>query len=144
MPWISTCDGQLDLLSSERGYGASTRWILLNDGDLKFHNATKECGLEETGSIMGVGDLNQDGFPDLICLDQGADGKSLSLALYMNDGKGHFTKGGEVVNFKGQRPSTGNWGGAVVTDFDNDGIADFVVNGRDFLYLMHGPGRRQV
>jgi len=133
-------DGFLDLLVSQRGYNPSARWILLNDGKMNFRNATKECGLEEGGSIMGVGDLNQDGCPDLVCLDTQDGGKSFDLGLYLNDGKGHFTKGAEVAGLKGPRPTTGNWGGAVVTDFDNDGLADVVVNGRYFLYFLRGTG----
>jgi hypothetical protein len=31
-----------------------------------------------------------------------------------------------------------SWGLAVVTDFDNDGIADIIWNGRNFLWLLRG------
>src|SRR5204863_8994761 len=32
------------------------------------------------------------------------------------------------------------WGGAVVVDFDNDGIPDIIINGRCFLYVLRGLG----
>ncbi|MCI0682643.1 MAG: VCBS repeat-containing protein, partial [Gemmataceae bacterium] len=31
-------------------------------------------------------------------------------------------------------------GGAVVVDFDNDGMADIIINGRFFLYVLRGAG----
>ena len=37
-------------------------------------------------------------------------------------------------------PTTGNWGGAVVTDLDNDGIADVMINGKGFLFVFRGLG----
>src|SRR5204862_2048001 len=33
-----------------------------------------------------------------------------------------------------------SWGLAVVTDFDNDGVADILWNGRNFLWLLRGTG----
>jgi len=33
-----------------------------------------------------------------------------------------------------------NWGGAVVTDFDNGGTADLIVNGKYFLGVLRGVG----
>lgn len=154
-------DGLIDLLASQRGYNTSLRWILINDPKaaatmpstvpashrLAFTRSL-DSGLSENGTIQGVGDLNQDGYLDLICLDEvpvapaGAattqPSTKFQLALYFNDGKGHFTR--QLV--EGLRtPKMANWGGAVVTDFDNDGIADFVVNGRNFLYFFRGTGQ---
>ncbi len=131
-------DGKLDLLVSQRGYSATKRMVIHNDGDMTFTPMTAEAGLDENaGSIHGVGDLNGDGSPDLICIE----GKE--VVLYMNDGKGHFKakpdalKGFDKVR---NRPHYTNWGGAVVTDFDNDGIPDFIMNGRNFLYVFRGLG----
>jgi len=130
-------DGFLDLLVSQRGYNPPGRMILLNDGRMIFTDATRECGLDPAaGSIHGCGDVNQDGTLDLICVE-GRD-----VVIYFNDGKGHFTKGPPVVGIdkaKG-RPQSTNWGGAVVTDFDNDGIPDILLNGKGALYLLRGTG----
>ena len=134
-------DGYLDLISTQRGYNPGGRWILLNDGKMNFRNATKECGLDETGSIMGYGDVNQDGYPDLICLDQhGEDEHNLTLEIYTNDGKGHFIKNTQIANFKGPKALKAGSGGAVMTDFDNDGIQDIMVVGKAFLYILRGLG----
>jgi hypothetical protein len=38
------------------------------------------------------------------------------------------------------KPNYTSWGLAVVTDFDNDGIADIIWNGRNFLWILRGTG----
>ena len=41
---------------------------------------------------------------------------------------------------KATRPAYASWGLAVVVDFDNDGIADILWNGRNFLWVLRGTG----
>jgi hypothetical protein len=136
-------DGDLDFLLSQRGYSAPGRRILLNDGKLGFTNVTEEAGLtEDGGSIHGAGDVDQDGDADLICVE-GSD-----LVIYLNDGRGNFAKKPDAVRGMEKmpasaRPRNTNWGGAVVTDFDNDGRADIIVNGRYFLHVLRGTGGGQ-
>lgn len=111
--------------------------IYLNDGKMNFRNATRECGLTEDGlTIKGIGDVNQDGALDLIAMD----GKS--PAIYLNDGKGHFTKKADAITGmqSASKPNYTSWGLAVVTDLNNDGIADIIWNGRNFLWLLRGTG----
>src|SRR6185436_4927444 len=86
--------------------------------------------------IKGVGDVNQDGYPDLIVLED------RRPELYLNDGKGNFVrKPGAFVGMEAaSKPHYVSWGLAVVTDFDNDGIADIIWNGRNFLWLLRGTG----
>src|SRR5207302_5745343 len=83
-------DGQIDLVLKCCGYHSEKEGksrIMLNDGKGNFRDATTECGLVEDGlTIQGVGDVNQDGFQDLICLAGGKD-----VQIYLNDGKGKFT-----------------------------------------------------
>jgi hypothetical protein len=111
--------------------------VYLNDGKMNFRDATSECGLTEDGlTIKGIGDVNQDGALDLV----GFDGKK--AAIYLNDGKGHFHEESDALGGMGAatRPAYTSWGLAVVTDFDNDGIADIIWNGRNFLWLLRGTG----
>ena len=130
-------DGQIDLLT-EWGHYASPEGnsrIYHNDGQLHFSDVTAAAGLHEKGlSIKGAGDLNQDGFPDLIVIE------NKRLAIYLNDGKGRFAKK-EGALIGGQRGiAAPSWGVAVVTDFDNDGVPDIIVNGRHFLKIFRGTG----
>ncbi|MDL2717378.1 MAG: CRTAC1 family protein [Acidobacteriota bacterium] len=88
-------------------------------GAIRFENRTKEAGLAVSlyGMGVAVGDVNDDGFPDLVIT--GLD----DIRLLLNDGKGHFrdaTKGSGLVG-------TG-WGtSAVFADFDGDGVLDLFV-----------------
>lgn len=133
-------DGFIDLLT-EWGHYASTDGhsrVFRNDGKMKFADATKDCGLGdgEGIAIKGVGDVNRDGFPDLLVLEKRVP------AVYLNDGKGKFTKLADA--FAGMkdatRPAYASWGVAVVTDFDNDGVPDVLWNGKHFLWVLRGTG----
>ena len=141
-------DGDLDSLSIIKGgYDSKvcTRGIFINDpstslragGKMGFTDRTRECGLGVDGNIHGVGDVNADGFPDILCLENVRD-----LVLYLNDGKGHFTVKADA--FSGMRaarkPSYASWGRAIVVDLDNDGIVDILMNGRHFLWVLRGTG----
>ena len=134
-------DGFIDFVVKQCGYhdehtGHSS--IMMNDGHGHFTDRTAECGLADDGIVIqGVGDVNQDGAVDLICLEHGKE-----VAIYLNDGKGHFKKlDGAITGMETVRkPIYANWGMAVVTDFDNDGIPDILMNGRNFLYILRGTG----
>lgn len=134
-------DGFIDLVVTVRGYieeGKGRSRIMPNDGKGGFTDATKESGLfEEAMMIQGVGDVNGDGAPDLLCLENGKE-----LTVYLNDGKGKFTKLPNAVSgMEGaSHPHYANWGLAVVVDLDNDGIPDALVNGRNWLWVLHGLG----
>ena len=133
-------DGFIDLLTEWGHYAAADGHsrLLRNDGKMGFTDVTKECGLGdgEGISLKGVGDVNQDGFPDLLVLEKRIP------AVYLNDGKGKFTKLADA--FSGMkdatRPAYASWGLAVVTDFDNDGVPDVLWNGKHFLWVLRGTG----
>jgi hypothetical protein len=135
-------DGFIDFLvetghfSNRKNTGNSR--IYLNDGKMGFRDATAECGLPVgvNVAIKGVGDLNQDGFPDLIVFED------KKPEIYLNDGKGKFTKlpGALAGMEQAVKPTSVSWGLAIVTDIDNDGIPDILWNGKNFLWVLHGTG----
>jgi hypothetical protein len=133
-------DGDLDLLVSRRGYHPPGRRVLLNDGKSNFTDATEPSGLTvDGGSIHGAGDLDRDGDLDLICVE--GTKAPLKLALYFNDGNGRFRRNPAAISgAENLRPKSANWGGAVVTDFDNDGLPDIIVNGKYFLAILRAVG----
>ena len=132
-------DGFIDLVSEWGHYGTppSNSRIYRNDGRMNFTDITTECGLSLTGmSIKGAGDVNHDGYPDLFVLENRVP------QIYLSDGRGKFAKqpGALVGTDEATRPAYASWGMAVVTDFDNDGVADILWNGRHFLWVLRGTG----
>jgi len=149
IPVDLTGTGKLDLLvhgvegGGMESQGQFNRKILRNNGSLQFTDVTKDSGLDPTGgSIAGVGDLNRDGFPDLICVEPNPGGGVMNgnkVCLYLNDGKGHFTLAANA--FDGPNTIVGQvrgYGGAIVTDFDNDGNPDIALSINHWLYVFHG------
>ena len=112
--------------------------VLFNDGDLHFTDVTTEVGLSDQDglAIKGVGDVNQDGFPDLMLLEH------KKPEIYLNDRQGRFRKlDGALQGVDlARKPHYVSWGLATVTDFDNDGVADVIWNGRNFLWVFRGLG----
>jgi hypothetical protein len=131
-------DGYIDLVVHWGRYDLKQgRSRIYRNGKAGFRDTTAECGLTEDGlTIKGVDDVNLDGALDLI----GFEGKTPTI--FLNDGKGHFTKVTDAISGMdaASKPNYTSWGLAVVTDFDNDGIADIVWNGRNFLWLLRGVG----
>src|SRR5664279_3422564 len=88
-------------------------------GAIRFEDHTKEAGLAISlyGMGVAVGDVNDDGFPDVVVT--GVD----DIRLLLNDGKGHFrdaTKGSGLVG--------SGWGtSAAFADSDGDGVLDLFV-----------------
>src|SRR5258705_8669393 len=132
-------DGFIDLAVhwGRYDYERGRSRVYLNDRKMNFADATEVAGLHEDGlAIKGVGDVNQDGCLDLIVLEGGRP------ELYLNDGNGKFTrKAGAFAGMEvASKPRYVSWGLAVVTDFDNDGLAGIVWNGRNFLWVLRGTG----
>jgi hypothetical protein len=130
-------DGFIDLAVhwGRYDYERGRSRVYLNDGKMNFTNATEAAGLREDGlAIKGAGDANRDGHLDLLVLE------NKSPELYLNDGHGNFKRkaGAFAGMLAASKPRYVSWGLAVVTDFDNDGVADVIWNGRNYLWLLRG------
>ncbi len=131
-------DGRIELLVEWGRYAfeAGKCRIFQSDADMNFTDITTQCGLYEDGlSIKGVGDFDQDGDVDIIALEQ-----MKEFSIFLNDGKGRFTKKDGAISGITGTPRYASWGMGVATDFDNDGVADIIVNGKHFLKLLRGTG----
>jgi len=97
----------------------------LQSGKLTFTDVTQQSGIVATGYGMGVavGDINNDGLPDLYVTNLG------SNQMYLNKGGGKFTDVTKESGTDDSRWSTS----ASFFDYDRDGWLDLmVVNYADF------------
>lgn len=110
-------DGRLDVYFIDGAPGGSR--LYRNLGDWRFRDTTDSAGVAGDGVGMGVavGDLDNDGDPDLFVSNVGAD------RLYRNDGEGGFEEVGEAAGVAGEGWSSG----AAFLDFDRDGLLDLFV-----------------
>jgi hypothetical protein len=92
---------------------------LVPDGDLSFVDTTDRAGVGDDGYGMGVavGDVDNDGDPDLFVTNFGAD------VFYRNDGDGRFT---DVTSLAGTLDDRWNTSAAFL-DYDRDGDLDLFV-----------------
>jgi len=125
-------DGRIDLLFVNGRYWAGDprgaagqptlafyRNVTEPGGAIRFEDRTKEAGLALSlfGMGVAVGDVNDDGAPDLVIT--GLE----DIRLLLNDGKGHFRDA-----TKGSGLAGSGWGtSAAFADFDGDGVLDLVV-----------------
>jgi len=103
-----------------------------NNHDGTFTDVTAKAGLTSPCFAMGgaVGDINNDGWPDLYVTCLGGN------VLYRNNGDGTFKR------YLGKgRGEGGRWSaGAAFADYDGDGFVDLMVSNYVDFHLNDLPG----
>jgi len=131
-------DGDLDILlidglpkdSGGAPSPATSKRLFQQDDNGEFVDVTAGSGLDDPNFGMGVaiGDVNNDGFPDVYVTNAGTD------QLFLNQGHGTFVDVTEQAGIDNLR-----WGtSASFVDYDRDGWLDlFVTN-----YVDYDPSRK--
>lgn len=97
-------------------------YLFLNDGEAHFTEADISNVMPLLNAEMVLGDLNNDGYPDLLITGSDSSDGSIVMKLYMNDGNGNFS---EVSH-----PFTPvNYADIQLADVDNDGNVDVLITG---------------
>lgn len=124
-------DGDIDIIAGNRT-GALN--ILVNDGHGEFTRINPpSIGINHRGREgVTMGDVNNDGWLDMMLSDFDDDNERAIERLYVSNGDGAFTFRQEFTN------THGFMGG--FADLDNDGDLDIVFSGDDRCYLNDGTG----
>ena len=101
------------------GHPPAVNRLYLQTSDGTFRDATRECGLDDNGYSMGVavGDINNDGLPDLYLTNAGQD------RLYLNSADGRFSEISQTAGLDNP-----HWSASVTfVDINVDGWLDIYV-----------------
>jgi hypothetical protein len=134
-------DGDVDLVAADSDNFQAT--LLLNDGRANFRLGEHFSMLMPTNIV--VGDLDNDGHPDLV-----APGLGCAIGVWHNDGKGHFRERNVAMNrsthldsLYGRQTDRPWW--VALADVDRDGDLDVLaVFQEQTLSLLLNDGHGQL
>jgi len=132
-------DGDKDWITSwgDYRYEPGQTNVYREDGNLQLVDVTTEIGLySDRFALQGVGDFDNDGDSDFIAIEN----EAFPPSIFLNDGTGHFQKLADAISGVPGQPNYPTWGLGVVTDLDNDGKADLLCDGRNYLHVLRGLG----
>jgi len=134
--WIDVeNDGLLDLLISGENAGTGSFQLIRNLGNETFSAATPLSIPPLTNARFDLGDINRDGFTDLVI--SGFSGTTPSTDIYHNDGSGVFQA--QNISF------TALAGGDIVLgDYTDDNRLDIVIAGQNSSSLPEAIVYRQA
>jgi hypothetical protein len=147
-------DGKNKSYCTPEAYRGDTCWLFHNRGDGTFEDVTSTSGIFDTSSkSLGVAmlDFDQDGWPDLFVANDTQpnklyrnqrNGKFKDVALEMglafsNEGKARAGMGVDIADFDNSGKP-----GIVVTNFDNEMIGLYRLDGKNFddIAMQSGVG----
>lgn len=117
-------DGDLDLFIEDHQYGVD---LMINNGSGVFSHYTTDAsprGFGTTGTSGDyslVGDLNNDGYVDILARRQGTANNNTQADIFINNGNGTFSAN-YTANLDARNT---NKGGVAIGDFDRDGDLDY-------------------
>lgn len=131
-------DGDLDLYLTN-GFGAQNG-LFRNNGDGSFTDVTAAAGVGNGLGNSGVvvGDVDNDGYPDIFLSGEGhVIGPAQSpTRLYHNQGDGTFEDIAQAAGVVG----AGTALGAAMADINNDGYLDLFIASPGHIPYLTGPG----
>lgn len=132
-------DGKPDVLAREKGGG--TLWLYpgTGDGKLGARKAFDAVAIAELGRFTSAGDLNHDGFPDLLAVD----GNGCLMFLAGQGGADYFKQGAQLsCDWFGRGPDAMNLM-FDVGDVSSDGHRDFMAREASTgdVLLFYGDGK---
>ncbi|MDT8369681.1 MAG: CRTAC1 family protein, partial [Longimicrobiales bacterium] len=132
-------DGDIDLLAA-RGDAGLTR--IMNDREDRLRPIGVDGGVPGGVPVdaLAVGDLDNDGFPDVVTF-----GRGRAPTLLRGSAEGGLTPGDLEVEIASpvdalRSPSSADAVGGTLFDFDNDGVLDLAVAAGTGLRLLHNEG----